>query len=195
MDGGANSCQSNGSKSWFLLWSFFKFSVLGTVPILTSAWVICPNNDSSCCLLLTEKMSKFLNMTSEHDPVPFSISDFLLWLSDGLPAVVQMHPTVSCPCVLGSDCSLCLKCPCLYVWWILTHLSRVHYSLSSLVLPFQLFPIFCQTALSIVNSVLRYYRSTKPLNILVVFCFLLSDCKFLKSERYVVSNFSCFLIV
>lgn len=41
-------------------------------------------------------MSKLLNVSSEHDLAPFSISDFLFrpWLSAGLPIIVQMYPTV-----------------------------------------------------------------------------------------------------
>lgn len=100
--------------------------------------------DNIMFLVAYRKMSKFLIMTSEHDLAPFSISDFLLlWFSAGLPAVVQTHPTVCRPCVLGASCCLCLKCPCLYVWWILTHLSGVvSSSISFSVNPFQPLPSF-----------------------------------------------------
>lgn len=148
-------------------------------------------------LVADREMFKCPIVGSEHDLAPFSISDFLLWLSAGLPAVVQMHPTVYSPCVLGSSCCLCLKCPCLYVWWILTHLLRVSASLSSSVNPFQPLPISYQTALNILNFVLWQYSSTEHLNILDYwFCFFLPDCKFLKSKGYVFSNFClsvCFL--
>ena len=121
-------------------------------------------------LLAYRKMARCLSMASEHD-----LALFLLFLSVspnggfqlGYLPLSRCPPAFSCPCVLGLSCCLCIKCPCLHVWWILLFQESAQAFL--LLTTFQPLPVFYQRGLNILNSVFWQYWALQYSWLLVLF--------------------------
>ena len=124
-------------------------------------------------LLAYRKMARCLSMASEHDLALFFL--FLSVSSNGgfqlgyLP-LSRCPPAFSCPCVLGLSCCLCIKCPCLHVWWIL--LFQESAQAFVLLTTFQPLPVFYQRGLNILNSVFWQYIVVLSTSIFLIIGFI-----------------------
>lgn len=137
-------CHETFLSSQCLAWCLSKLALRWSAQIIVLDNVL-DNIIVPCCL---QRSIQILDHHFRVWPLFCLFFVFCFWLSLSavplmwLPAVLQMHPTIYHPCILGSSCCFCLKCPCLYAWWIFTHLSRVSSGICSSANPFQPLPIF-----------------------------------------------------